>query len=90
MKETERKIMQMFNALGDASRFNIFKILLNKKDICVSEIADSLGITVSAVSQHLKILELSGLVTKHRNGQMICYEIMRTDSFVKCVIKLFK
>lgn len=89
MAATDEQLIHMFDALGDSSRFKIFKVLLNNKNICVSEIAETLGISTSAVSQHLKILELSGLTLKHRQKQMICYEAKRSDALVKCIIKLF-
>jgi len=87
--DSDEKLRYMFDALGDASRFQIFKLLLRRQNICVSDIAENLGITVSAVSQHLKILELSGLTVKKRNGQMICYEAKRADTLVRCLIKFF-
>jgi len=80
---------KMLSALGDTSRFKIFKLLLSKKDICVSEIADEIGISVPGVSQHLKILESAELVAPERRGQTMCYQVKKENSFVRSIIKLF-
>lgn len=42
---------------------------------CVSELVTATGARQSAVSQHLKLLALSGLVTRRREGQQMVYRI---------------
>lgn len=78
----------VFNALGDSSRFRIFKIVRDWRDICVSDVADILDISVSAASQQLRILELVGLVKRVRMGQMICYKLKKTNVVVRLIIRL--
>jgi ArsR family transcriptional regulator, lead/cadmium/zinc/bismuth-responsive transcriptional repressor len=73
----------LLNALGDPGRYRIFKILIKHHDICVTEISTILGITVSAASQQLRILERIGLIRKNRMGQMICYELRNDNPFVQ-------
>lgn len=80
----------VFSALGDPTRFRIFRILLQYHDICVTDIARLFGITVSAASQQLRFMELSGLIRKIRMGQMICYEIKGEDPVVQSIIKIFR
>lgn len=80
----------IFNALGDSSRFKIFQILMGHKDVCVSDIANILDITVSAASQQLRILELVGLVKRARMGQMICYELKKENLPVRLAVKLIQ
>jgi len=77
----------VFNALGDRSRFRIFKLLMEHQDLCVTDIATVLNITVPAASQQLKLLEGSGLIEPERDGQMICYRICATDPVVKTVMR---
>lgn len=79
-----------FQALGDPCRFKIFKVLTQYHDICVTDIANIFGITLSAASQQLRVLERLGLVLKMRMGQMVCYEINNDNQIVKPLIKLFK
>jgi len=68
-----------FNALGDKTRFRLFQLLSEKKEICVSQLAGELSITPACVSQHMKILTDAGLVKRVREGQRVCYQIS-TDS----------
>jgi DNA-binding transcriptional ArsR family regulator len=79
-----------FEALGDSCRFKIFNVLMQYRDICVTDIANIFGITVSAASQQLRVLERLGLVQKIRMGQMVCYEINTKNPIAKQLCKLLK
>ena len=79
---TSEQYAQTFHALGDKTRFRLFQILGEKKDICVGQLAEELGITSACVSQHMKILTEAGLVRRIREGQRVCYEVS-TDSQMK-------
>jgi len=78
----------MFEALGEWSRFRIFKLLAAYQDLCVTDVANVLGISVPAASQQLKVLERTGLVRRQRNGQMICYELNRTNPNIRSIISM--
>ncbi len=78
----------VFQALGDTGRFNIFRLLMEHHDICVTDVANVFNITVSAASQQLRVLERLGLVVKMRMGQMVCYEINQENPITKQLIKL--
>ena len=41
----------VFQALGDSGRFNIFRLLIDHHDVCVTDVANVFDITVSAASQ---------------------------------------
>ncbi|MDP3900056.1 MAG: metalloregulator ArsR/SmtB family transcription factor [bacterium] len=88
LTEKDEQLIRMFDALGDESRYRIFKLLMQDKKICVSELAEILKISVSAVSQQLRILEMRKLVNHERNGQMMCYQVRQNDEFVKCILGL--
>lgn len=79
----------IFEALGDQGRFRIFRLLMKHHDLCVTDVAEVFGITVSAASQQLKILERVGLVQKLRMGQMVCYEINNDNQTAKQLTKIF-
>lgn len=80
----------VFQALGDSGRFNIFRMLMEHHDICVTDVANVFDITVSAASQQLRVLERLGLVVKMRMGQMVCYEINPENTTAKQLAKLLK
>lgn len=84
----EEQLPLMFNALSDMGRYRIFKLLLQRQDLCVTDVANVLGISVPAASQQLRIMEMSGLVKKERMGQMTCYCVRVDDPLVKSIIKI--
>ncbi len=84
----EEQLPFMFNALSDMGRYRIFKLLLQRHDLCVTDVANVLRISVPAASQQLRIMELSGLVKKERMGQMTCYCVREDDPLVKSIIKI--
>lgn len=62
----------MFQALADPARRSIVERLA-KGPASVSELARPLAMSLSAVSQHLKVLEASGLVVTRKIGRVrIC------------------
>ena len=62
----------MLKALGEPMRLQIFQSLLQRKH-CTRSLAKKLGITESAVSQHLKVLRETGLVYGERFGYHVHY-----------------
>lgn len=64
----------IFKPLSDITRLRILKSLQSKK-LCVCEIRELLGLAVSTVSQHLKILKESGFIIEERDGKWINYII---------------
>ena len=65
-------ISKMLKALGDPTRLVLFQHLLVRKH-CVRSLSRTLGITESAVSQHMKVLREAGLVSGERYGHHIHY-----------------
>ncbi len=62
-------VNEVFRALGDPTRRNMVEHLV-RGPASVSELAQPLEITLSAVVQHLAILEASGLVTSQKVGRI--------------------
>ena len=58
--------------LGDPSRLKIVVACL-KKPLAVSDIADKLGLSVSLVSHHLRLLKGARLVRSERQGKQVFY-----------------
>ena len=63
-------ISVMLKALGEPTRLSIFQLLLDRKH-CTRSLSRKLGITESAVSQHMKVLKEAGLVYGERYGYHI-------------------
>jgi DNA-binding transcriptional ArsR family regulator len=61
-------LSQVFSALADPTRRDMVARLA-VGDATVNELAEPYGVTVQAVSKHLKVLEHSGLVSRSRQAQ---------------------
>ncbi len=83
LSKHEERIIHVMQLLGDKTRYKIFKLLMSGEEMCVSEIAERLDISVSAVSQHFRNFEMIGLVDKERMGQKICYALRADDEMVQ-------
>ena len=79
----ESKQAELFKVLAVDSRIRIIELLKQKGPLGANEMSEMLGITPSAVSQHLKILKHAGLVRNERKGYWIPYEI-DPDALEKC------
>ena len=71
----QSKQAELFKVLGVESRIRIIDLLKQKGPLGVNELSEALGITPSAVSQHLKVLRYAGLVRGERKGYWLPYEI---------------
>lgn len=60
-------IETIMKALGDPTRFMIFQLLLKRKH-CVRSLSKAMGISESAVSQHMKVLRKADLVYGEKYG----------------------
>lgn len=69
MRQPQVNIDRVFHALGDPTRRAILEIL-SKAPLSVSRLAGPLDITLTAVVQHLQVLEKSGLVRTEKIGRV--------------------
>ena len=74
---------QIFFAMGDGSRLKILE-LLQKEELCVSEICKRFDITQPSVSHHLDILKRAGLVTSDKRGREVYYRFNRDKIIEQC------
>jgi DNA-binding transcriptional ArsR family regulator len=63
-------ISRTFAALSDPTRLTILARLAKHGDMTVQDIAQPFAMSLPAISQHLKVLEQAGLITRMRSGQM--------------------
>lgn len=75
MVNMETKQAELFKVLSVDTRIRIIELLKQKGPLGANEMSEILGITPSAVSQHLKTLKNAGLVRYERKGYWIPYEI---------------
>jgi DNA-binding transcriptional ArsR family regulator len=63
------RIEQIFHALNDGTRRGIVE-MLSQKPHSITRLAEPLGISLTAVSQHLQILQEAGLVSTQKQGRV--------------------
>ena len=66
---------EICKVLSVETRLKIIKMLKTKGPLGAKDLAEFLGITTAAVSQHLKIMSQVGIVTSERKGFFIPYTI---------------
>ncbi len=66
---------EIFKALSVPSRMRILTLLKAEGPLPVKTLAEKLGMTAPAVSQHLKALRYVGLVRSERQGYFVPYEV---------------
>jgi DNA-binding transcriptional ArsR family regulator len=65
----------MLKMISNEHRLSILILLYTeKRDLCVNEIAATVGISQSLASHQLSSLGMAGIVEAHRMGQTICYQ----------------
>jgi DNA-binding transcriptional ArsR family regulator len=65
-------LADLFRLLGDPSRLRIVVSCL-RTPLAVSDIAETLGLSVSLVSHHLRLLKGARLVRAERQGRQVFY-----------------
>jgi len=76
-------LAEVFKALSDPTRLRLVKLLSEcspgdcEGALCVKALACELGVTQSAVSQHLRVLRQAGLVHGDRRGYYVHYSLDR-------------
>jgi DNA-binding transcriptional ArsR family regulator len=68
MSSRKLNVHRVFHALGDPTRRAIVE-RLGRAPLSVSQLAAPLAITLTAVAQHLQVLEDSGLVRTEKSGR---------------------
>lgn len=72
---------------GDQTRIRILCYMFTNKKACVSDIAEALGMSVSAISHHLQIMRDNGFFVTERMGNMICY-ILLDNEYIRKLEKI--
>ncbi|MCQ2611105.1 MAG: metalloregulator ArsR/SmtB family transcription factor [Treponema sp.] len=78
------EVAELFKVFGDATRAKILSCL-EVRDLYVGEIAEILGMTVSAVSHQLRVLRSAKLVRGEKNGKEVKYSL--DDNHVTMILE---
>ena len=86
MPDTEilKRIAGLFKAFADPTRVQILSLLL-EQEMCVSEIAEAVDLSQSAVSHQLQILKQMYLIKFRREGKNVLYSL--ADDHVRTILE---
>lgn len=78
-------LAETFSALADSNRMKIL-FALATTELCVCDLANVVGISESAISQHLRVLRSLRWVKGKRSGRMVYYSL--EDQHVRSLLHL--
>ncbi len=86
--ETLERCAAAFRVLSHAHRLKIVE-LLAEHDLAVGELADRLGLSQAACSQHLNLMRAHGLLAARRDGKTVYYEVANPSALkiLECIRK---
>ena len=84
-KEIMDFIGELFKGFSDPTRVHIL-YLLAEREQCVSDIAEAVDLSQSAISHQLRILKQMQLIKFRREGKNILYSL--ADDHVKTILEM--
>ena len=84
-KETMDDIAELFKGFADSTRVHILS-LLARQELCVTDIAQTVDVSQSAISHQLRILKQMHLIKFRREGKNILYSL--ADDHVKTILQM--
>ena len=70
-----RELATVFSALADPTRLDILALLLRNRELCVCDFVESLAISQSKASRHLRHLWNARLLEDRRDGLWVYYRV---------------
>lgn len=86
--QLEKDLVQVFKLLSDETRLRILMYLAREKELHVTALCDRLEQSQPAVSHHLALLRVAGLIEGRRDGKHNFYSI-RQVHFQRLMQELF-
>ena len=83
-----RDVATVFKLLSDETRLRILAYLAEKCELHVTDLCDRLGQSQPAVSHHLALLRVSGMIEPCREGKHVFYSV-RADAFGELLFNAF-
>lgn len=83
--EILERLADFYKVMGDQTRLKIL-IALEKKELCVSDMCNVIGMSRSAVSHQLKALKAAKLIRSRKDGKAVYYFL--DDEHIHSVVKV--
>ena len=84
-KEILEQIAELFKGFADPTRVHILS-LLARSELCVTDIADAVELSQSAISHQLRMLKQMHLIKYRREGKNLLYSL--ADDHVKTILEM--
>ncbi|MFT3859947.1 ArsR/SmtB family transcription factor [Micropruina sp.] len=78
------RVSAVFKLLGDPTRARLLYALLEAGELCVCDLAAATATAEATVSQALRLLRASGVVTGRREGRNVFYRL--SDAHVRLLL----
>ena len=85
-KKTMERIADLFKGFADPTRVHILTLLQQREELCVTDIAEAVALSQSAISHQLRILKQMHLIKFRREGKNILYSL--ADDHVKTILEM--
>lgn len=82
--QTHDRLASIFRALGESTRLRIVTALLEAGELCVCDLAASVGMSETSTSRHLRILRSDRIVRNRRDGREVYYSL--DDAHVRMLL----
>ena len=86
-EQSIRDLAQVFKLLSDETRMRILVYLAQNQELHVTDLCSRLGQSQPAVSHHLALLRVSGLIESRREGKHNFYSV-RADFFGEILVEM--
>jgi ArsR family transcriptional regulator, lead/cadmium/zinc/bismuth-responsive transcriptional repressor len=84
--EAAQRLARVFHVLAEPARVRIVTALLEAGELCVCDLAATVGMTEAQTSQHLRVLRAERTVRNRRDGRMVYYSL--DDAHVRLLMDL--
>lgn len=84
-RQTMEAIAELFKGFADTTRVQILS-LLARQELCVTEIAEKVELSQSAISHQLRLLKQMHLIKFRREGKNILYSL--ADDHVLTILEM--
>jgi ArsR family transcriptional regulator, lead/cadmium/zinc/bismuth-responsive transcriptional repressor len=81
-----QQLADLFRLLGDPTRARLLYALLEEGELCVCDLAETVGASETSVSHALRLLRASGVVSNRRAGRQVFYRL--ADVHVRMLLDL--
>jgi ArsR family transcriptional regulator len=86
--QLEKDLVQVFKLLSDETRLRVLMYLAREGELHVTALCDKLNQSQPAVSHHLALLRVAGLIEARRDGKHNFYSV-RTKHFHRLMTEIF-